>query len=340
MPSVADLALGHQSRRIALSDRASTQALRLFRRADVRNLDASWSVLAPLLVDTVAEAQVSAATASAGFVRSVAREQGVSQGFDTVIPESFSNMVATGDDLGAALFTGVTTTKSYISKGVAPARAFKIGASVLAAIAKSAVNDMGRESDRVTASSAGYTRYVRVINPGACSRCAILAGVGSYATAFKRHPACKCTAAPIKGDGDDAPASLFNSPGEYFESLPTSEQDRIFTESGAQALRDGADFSAVVNARRGAYAVPVGGGKLPPFGFKNGKPVKAYTGEGTTLRGSFGRAQYRRNQEALKAPGDRYRRTTTRRLTPDGVYALADGDREKALELLGYYGYM
>jgi hypothetical protein len=340
MPSIADIALGHQSRRIALSDRASTQALRLFRRADVSNLDASWTVLAPLLVDVVAEAQVSAATSSAGFVRSVAREQGVPQGFDTVVPEAFSNVVATGDDLGAALFTGVTTTKSYIARGVAPARAFEIGASVLAAIAKSAVNDMGRESDRVTASSAGYTRYVRVINPGACSRCAILAGTGSFATAFKRHPACKCTAAPIKGDGDDAPAGLFNSPGDYFESLPAAEQDRIFTASGAQALRDGSDFSAVVNARRGAYAVPARGGKTPPFGFRNGKPVKAYTGEGTTLRGAFGRAQYRRNQEALKAPGDRYRRTTTRRLTPDGVYALADGDREKALELLSFYGYM
>jgi hypothetical protein len=131
MPSVADLALGHQSRRIALSDRASTQALRLFRRADVGNLDASWSVLAPLLVDTVAEAQVTAATASAGFVRSVAREQGVAQGFDTVVPEAFSNVVATGDDLGPALFTGVTTTKSLIGRGVAPARAFEIGAGEL-----------------------------------------------------------------------------------------------------------------------------------------------------------------------------------------------------------------
>jgi hypothetical protein len=340
MPAVADLALGHQARRIALSDRASLTALRLFRRTDVSNLDASWNVLAPLIVDVVAEAQVATAASSAGFVRSVAREQGVSQGFDRVIPEAFSNMAATGDDLSAVMFAGVTTTKSYISRGVAPARAFEIGAGVLAAIAKSAINDMGRESDRVTASSAGYTRYVRVINPGACSRCAILAGGGSYATAFKRHPACKCTAAPIKGDGDDAPAGLFNTPGDYFESLPASEQDRIFTASGAQALRDGADFSQVVNARRGAYAVPARGGKLPPFGFKNGKPVKAYTGEGTTLRGAFGRAQYRRNQEALKAPGDRYRRTTTRRLTPDGVYALADGDREKALELLSFYGYM
>jgi hypothetical protein len=340
MPSVDDIALGHQSRRIALSDRTSLAALRLFRRADVSNLDASWNVLAPLLVDVVAEGQVSAATSSASYIRSVAREQGVAQGFDTVVPEAFSNMVATGDDLGAALFTGVTTTKSYITRGVAPARAFEIGASVLAAIAKSAVNDMGRESDRVTASSAGYTRYVRVVNPGACSRCAILAGIGSFATAFKRHPACKCTAAPIKGDGDDAPAGLFNSPAEYFDSLSAAEQDRIFTAPGAQALRDGADFSSVVNARRGAYAVPARGGKTPPFGFRNGKPVKAYTGEGTTLRGSFGRAQYRRNQEAQKAVGDRYRRTTTRRLTPEGIYSVAGGDRVKALKLLSFYGYM
>jgi hypothetical protein len=340
MPTVADIALSHQAERIRLGDRTALAALKLFRQADVRYLDASWKALAPMLVDVVAEAQVSTAASSAAFTRAVAREQGVAQRFDTVVPEAFSNVTATGDDLGPALFSGVTTTKTLIGRGITPARAFETGAALLAAIAKSAVNDMGRESDRVTASSAGYTRYVRVINPGACSRCAILAGTGSFATAFKRHPACKCTAAPIKGDGDDAPAGLFNSPGDYFESLPTTEQDRIFTTSGAQALRDGADFSAVVNARRGAYAVPARGGKLPPFGFRNGKPVKAYTGEGTTLRGAFGRAQYRRNQEALKAPGDRYRRTTTRRLTPDGVYALADGDREKAMELLNFYGYM
>jgi hypothetical protein len=340
MPTVADIALAHQAERIRLGDRTALAALKLFRQADFRYLDASWKALAPMLVDVVAEAQVSAAASSAAFTRAIAREQGVGQRFDTVVPEAFSNVTATGDDLGPALFSGVTTTKTLIGKGIAPPRAFETGAALLAAIAKSAVNDMGRESDRVTASSAGYTYYVRVINPGACSRCAILAGIGSYATAFKRHPACKCTSAPVKADGDDAPKGLFNNPSDYFESLSSSEQARVFTDAGAAAIRDGAEISQVVNARRGAYAVPARGGTTPPFGMKNGKPVKGFTGEGTTMRGSFGRAQYRRDQEALKAPGDRYRRTTTRRLTPEGVYAEAAGDREKALELFKFYGYM
>jgi hypothetical protein len=340
VPTVADIALGHQAERIRLSDRASLAALKLFRRTDLDYLDASWSVLAPLIVDTVAEAQVAAAAASERYVMRVAVASGAAVGFEPAFPEAFSNMTASGDELGAALFSGVTTTKTLIGRGATPARAFEVGSALLAAVAKSAINDMGRESDRVTASSAGAVSYVRVINPGACSRCAILAGTGSYATAFKRHPACKCTTAPVFDGDERVPKGLFNNPSDYFESLPGSEQDRLFGQANAAAIRDGAEMGQVVNAQRGAYSIPPRGGKVPPFGYRNGKPVKGYTGEGTSLRGAFGRAQYRRDQEAAKAAGERYRRTKVRRLTPDGIYLEAAGDREKALELLSFYGYM
>jgi hypothetical protein len=49
----------------------------------------------------------------------------------------------------------------------------------------------------------------------------------------------------------EADDSLRFDPNAYFRSLSTQDQDRIFTNAGAQALRDGADMGRVVNARRG-----------------------------------------------------------------------------------------
>jgi hypothetical protein len=106
---------------------------------------------------------------------------------------------------GSTLLHGaVTTTKEAVGAGLGTTRAFESGAAYLAAMIKTALADIGRSSDLTAATGKGFTHYVRVVSPGACSRCAILAGVGSYQTAFKRHPACKCTAAPVP-DGEDAP---------------------------------------------------------------------------------------------------------------------------------------
>jgi hypothetical protein len=121
-------------------------------------------------------------------------------------------------------------------------------------MAKTATADTARSADLTAAVGRKYTHYVRVVQPGACSRCAILAGIDSYSTAFKRHPACRCTSMPVD-EVDASPARLFASPDDYFRTLTTAEQDRIFTKAGAEAIRAGADPVTVVTARSQATGI-------------------------------------------------------------------------------------
>jgi hypothetical protein len=94
-------------------------------------------------------------------------------------------------------------------------------------------------------------------------------------------------------------------PYEYFRSLPEKEQDRIFTAAGARAVREGADLSRVVNARRGMST--------------NG----VFTTEGMGRRG-FARQELGPRQ---------------RRLTPEGLARMYP-NRDDYLRALRQHGYL
>jgi hypothetical protein len=346
MSLLSDIALEHQARRIRLAQVTANRARAVWGRADVEALEASWSLLAPTLTAQVVASQVTAARQSAPYLNQVAAASGDSVDRAVLNASEFGGWMSDGREVGPALFGAVTTTKKAIGAGMAPRLAFEAGAAFLATLIKAAVSDMGRAADSTLATGKGYTRYVRVVNPGACSRCAILAGSDRYSTNFKRHPACKCTTLPIK-DPNGIPKGLFSSPEEYFESLSKAEQSRVFTKAGAESIRLGADPIGVVNARRGAYLRP--GGMVPRKTMRNelgfgadGKPIQVFTtSEGTTVRGSFGRQELRRAESSVaKGAGDRYRRTVNPRLMPETILQIARGDQELAKTLLRQYGYL
>ena len=317
----------------------ANRAREAWRRGDVRSLDTSWNLLAPQITAGVVSSQVTAARQSAPYLAGVARASGDSVDRAALEPVEFGGWMADGRELGPALYGAVTTTKKAIGAGMAPALAFESGAAFLATLVKAAVADMGRAADATLATGKGYVRYVRVVNPGACSRCAILAGSDRYSKPFLRHPACKCTSLPIK-DGDEIPKGVFAHPQDYFDSLSKAEQDRVFTKAGAESIRLGADPIGVVNARRGAYMRP---GMRNELGFDaNGKPIKAFmTADGDTVRGAYGRQEMLRSEAAVtKGAGDRYRRTVNPRMMPETILQVARGDQELAKTLLRQYGYL
>lgn len=104
---------------------------------------------------------------------------------------------------------------------------------------------------------------------------------------------------------EDRSDDLRTDPNAYFKSLSRAEQDKVFTKAGAQAIRDGADISQVVNIRRKGGLYTAGGRK--------------YTRESTTKRGVVPKKQ---------------------RLTPEQIYKDAAGDREAAITLLRQNGYL
>lgn len=340
----SELALAHQRRRTSTTDRATVAALRLWRQINPQELDIGWTVQAPQMVAAVTAAQVVAAGQATPYLNSVDRFYGRTSDVQ-LVPEAFGGVTLDGREIGPAMFGAVTTTKTLTSR-VGAARAFEVGASFLATIIGAAVQDMGRQADMALATGKGYTRYVRVVSAGACSRCAILAGKGDYREPFKRHPRCKCTSAPIP-DGQGAPAGFYDTPTQYFESLSEAEQDRVFTKSGAWAIREGADPVSVVNARRGYFgSAPKGVAprRLQPttIGMKaDGTPLRVFTtAEGTTARGAFAKAEARQGAEWTKSVTDRYRRTTSIRLMPEQIQVMGAGNPERTRELLKRYGYL
>ena len=343
MSQLLDLAVDLQDRREQLTHRATAKSLRIWGQADVGTLDASWDRIAPTLTTVVTAAQVTAARQSTPYMNSVSQAWDYDAQRAVLTPEAFGGVMLDGRGVGPALFGAVTTTKRAIGAGMNPARAFEVGASFLATVIGAAVQDMGRQADATLATGKGFTSYVRVVSAGACSRCAILAGKGEYRTAFKRHPRCRCTSVPTP-DGRGAPAGFHDSPKKYFESLSAAEQDRVFTKSGAFAIRNGADPISVVNVRRGMTK----GGELgaparlvpTTIGVKaDGTPLRVFiTSEGTTARGAFARSEGAATFTAAKQ--GRYRRTTTLRLMPEQIQLMAGNNPARARELLARYGYM
>jgi hypothetical protein len=342
--TLPEIAAAHQKRLVAVSDEASRQTSLLWARIGSGSLEAGWSAIAPEVERVVTAAQVSAAALSTSYVGSALRAQNGGVEAARVVPQAFGGVTREGRAVAPELYTAVTTTKSLIGRGVGVGQAFRAGAAYMAVMAATLVRDAGRSADDTLATGRGSQFSVRVLHPGACSRCAILAGIKGWRVDFDRHPGCRCTSMPLFDD--EFPEGFFRSSEDYFESLSEAEQDRVFTKSGAEAIRLGADPAKVVNARRGMYtqAKKHPDGTFGPSRLKqiqigvsaDGSPLMVYaTVEGTTARGVFGRAQ----NDLTKNGMDRYRRSRTLRLMPEQIMSMASTP-ERARELLQRYGYL
>lgn len=354
----SDIAQTHQDRRIQIQHAAQGRAMQLWQSASTQNLDQSWSVLGPQMVAGVVEAQKASAALATPYMDAMDASYGRDATDFTLAPESFTGVMLDGRQLGPAMFTAVTTTKTGIRSGMSVPQAFQAGMTALGVVVGAAVQDMGRSADMALMGARTYTRYVRVCSGKACSRCAILAGMSSSADAFQRHVCCQCTAAPIEVrysrgvDVTKVPSGFFTSPEEYFASLSKREQDHRFTVAGADAIRHGASPVSVVNARRGANGIGYGthtpgegplhtGRKLTPgvIGTKpDGTPLKVfYTIEGTSRYGSYGRYEARRlGAQAAFGNG---KRTVAVRMMPEQIRIMAGSDNNRFRELLMRYGY-
>lgn len=354
MPTPAEVAAAHQARRIARTDRAVARGVSAWGRVDPANLDASWGQVGPQVSSLVSAAQVLDAQDSNSYVSATASAYGSSKSSNRVNPDAFAGVDASGRSLIGLLHGAVTTTKTAIGSGLSTPQAMQAGATYLAAMMKTAISDLGRSSDMVAATGKGYTQYIRVVQAGACSRCAVLAGVSDYKKAFKRHPACKCTSFPLDNDVSTAPRGFYSSPDEYFDTLSAAEQDRVFTKSGAEAIRLGADPVTVVTARRGASGISYGSAigrqtransgrqmiKTRIGRSSDGSPIFGYvTNESATRRGDFGRLNRNLGAAEQRITGARYTSTVYQRLMPETIAGLTD-DVALRQTLLRDAGYM
>lgn len=350
--TTATVAEAHQQRLTAIIDTATTRGLRLWKQVDLNNLDASWMAVAAPLTGIVSTAQAKAVAGSDPYTATMAQLQSVTPTRDRVIVSSFVGIDGSGREVESLLHGAITTTKEAVGAGLY-SRAMESGAAYLATMMATAIADLARSGDMVGATGKNFTRYVRVVSAGACSRCALLAGKADYENAFKRHPRCRCTSAPVSQDGR-TPKGLHDSPAGYFNSLSKAEQDRVFTKAGAEAIRSGADVSSVISARRGATGISTSHG-IGRNTFANsgrrmqqtvigrnaaGQPVLGYvTVEGTTVRGSFARQQQAIGATTQLLNGARYSNVARTRLMPETIVSLTS-DLQLRQVLLRDAGYM
>lgn len=344
-----------QQRRIAAA--AMAGALREWGLLDARDLRASWSSVGPRLVKVLTAGQMAAASGADDYVSAVAAAEDAGGEEAFVNPAAFAGVAADGRSLDTLMLRPLITAYRAIGDGATPVQALGAGRGLLATIVRSEVADAGRGAVGVgIAGRRTIQGYVRVVQPPACGRCIILAGTEwGWNKGFQRHPKCDCIHLPttliarnqhrggLRGDSftptnrQGSAARGFISPRAMFNSLSRAEQDRVFGEAGARAIREGADMGQIVNARRGMYTADAYGRRV------------AATREGTTRRGQF----YRQERARAEArTGTRFARDRsdvrrglpafqmrTPRLLPEEIYRLAE-DREDAIRLLRRFGYL
>lgn len=177
-----------------------------------------------------------------------------------------------------------------------------------------------------------WTNFVRVLDLPSCDRCVILAGrIYRDLDGFPRHPKCDCQHWPVADWAEAEALGLVADPMVAFErgqiggytTLPdgTRKWKPGLSQADTQAILDGADIQAIVNAKRGGGRRPKGMTNLIAADIF-GRTVKA------TLEGTTRRAAWRRLHPDLPI-----------RLRPESIYEYAK-DREDALRLLRLYGYL
>lgn len=311
------------------------------------NWSEQFQPLSVLMGEVIGRAQEDVAKRAQEYADALARETGI--GVDRVAdinPAGFGGWNGDGRTIEQGLGYAVARAGSLFSETEALTKptdfdaeqvareALEAGRRFAAEYVSTALADTARAAVSATqAARPEIEGYIRMLRPPSCSRCVVLAGKWfKWNTGFERHPKCDCFHVPANEIKD--PLAPEVNPDYYFHSLTEAEQDKIFTNAGAQAIRDGADISQVVNARSGMRTAQ---------DFR-GQNVKI-TLDGTTKRAWFGGGYAARKYGDTEwfnqfgyATTDGRRRTTAMRLMPETIYGLAS-DREEAIRLLKRYGF-
>ncbi|MET9479872.1 hypothetical protein [Streptomyces sp. NPDC006638] len=332
MVTATELGLRHYRGQQRVVRRTANLAQSLWRQLDPRDLDASWAAIAAGLTSVVSAGQQDTAAAADEYVAAVIAADGAqSQAEGKVNAVAFAGTAADGRPLRSLFYEPLIDVKWNLAQGVTARDSLLSGLEKLLRAASTEVADAGRTAAGASIAGNRTIRgYIRVVNPPACGRCIVLAGVEyGWNAGFQRHPRCDCVHMPSTLIARGRHHRGAFNPTAYFDSLSEREQARIFTRAGAQAVRDGASMTSVVNARRGMYTADA-----------YGQRVRA-TRDSTTRRGAFYRQERRRAiQRGLIPNSGRGFRLMTPRLLPEEIYRLAGNDRSQAVAMLRRFGYL
>lgn len=310
----------------ALQQRVNQTATNEVRRLWGRmgdDFDASWRRYGPAVLAVITEAQLVVAEAATEYVPNVLAETDTPNRPEAEFrPDSLAGVASDGRRLDTLAYTAVIESKTAIGSGATTAQGLDDGASFLELLTKLQVADAARQAVGVmTASRKNLGGSVRVLNLPSCQRCAILAGRWYRWNAdFPRHPRCDCVSAPVPSKGYAEAEGFLTEPMDAYRRGEIKD----LTQAQIAAIEEGADIGRVVNAYRGMSTTATN---------RNIKTIRHAVEPVDVLPGVP-------DLLGFLPPEIRNRRPNLTRLTPEGVYRQAAGDRDEAIRLLRAEGYL
>ncbi|RLP76325.1 hypothetical protein D9V32_05500 [Mycetocola tolaasinivorans] len=214
------------------------------------DFDLSYAALSGELTDVVREGMAAVVTTTIDYTPSLLSAMSLeAPPVGNINPVAFLDQAPNGMSVERSLSGATRVAKTAIGRGASTRVALGQAQVWLTGVILTMLADTGRGvmgADITQRPS--LAGYVRVVNGSACRDCMILAArFYRWNSGFLRHPRCHCRHVPAPSREYAEEAGLITDPYEGFNSLSTTEQNRVFGETEAQAIRDGADIYRVVN---------------------------------------------------------------------------------------------
>lgn len=250
-----------------------SSAAKLWRRMG-SDFDSSWMMLRPDILHVVHVGRAAAVTSASQYTPALlAATVQVAPAQGSLNSARFLASAPDGRDMGTLLDESVIRAKVGVARGVSSTGAIESIGAWLTGMLLTVMADTRRAvvgADIVQRPAiAGYTR---MLNAPSCSRCVILAGRWfRWNAGFQRHPRCDCIHVMSTSEAFARDQGFVSDPYEYFKSLTTEQQDKMFRphgvsrekaaqigKSNARAIRDGADVFRIENVRLRGLATAKG----------------------------------------------------------------------------------
>lgn len=200
------------------------------------DFDAGWARIGPRLALIVASAQAGEAQDGATYVAaSLAAQRTPVIPVGRVNPRALAGVASDGRLLISLLYGAVVRARSV--KADSLHERVDSGRMWLEMAVTTQLADAGRDAAKVAVAARPGVRWVRVVTPPCCQRCAVLAGrVYRWSQGFQRHPGCQCSMIPQTVANPDAVGVTIGPEGV-----------RDLTVAQREALANGADFNKTIN---------------------------------------------------------------------------------------------
>ena len=202
------------------------------------DLDASWARVGPRVALLTASAQAGAARSGDDYVAAVLEEQGRAPKVEArTNPRGLVGVASDGRSLDGLLYSAVIEARS--AKVESLSERLRVGGLWLGQIVQTQVSDAARDAAKVAMAVRPGVKYVRMVNPPCCQRCAVLAGRFYKVEGFLRHPRCDCFMIP----------STVAQPNGFGQSVEPGDIKDL-TKAQRRAIDEGADMNRVINSHR------------------------------------------------------------------------------------------